>query len=126
VAGRVDLARARAAEERLAERLRQRPELAERAATFLAGDPSIGTMERLMTEPLEEPAHLRLPRDVHRRAEALAQLLAEDPELRAVGRMSKAAVLRLAVVHGLEVLEQRAREKAKTDTPRRPPPDAGA
>jgi hypothetical protein len=117
----IDLARVRAAEARLTAHLRRRPELAERTAQFLAGSPSIETMERLMTEPLEEPAHLRLPREVHRRAEALAQLLAEDPELRALGRMSKTAVLRLAVVHGLEVMEQRARDKAKAKakTPRR-------
>jgi anti-sigma factor RsiW len=117
----IDLARVRAVEARLTAHLQQRPELAERTARFLAGDPAIETMERLMTEPLEEPAHLRLPREVHTRAEALAQLLAEDPELRALGRMSKTAVLRLAVLHGLEVLEQRARDKAKTKTkaPRR-------
>jgi hypothetical protein len=47
-----------------------------------------------------------LPRDVHERAAALVSRLAEDPELRALGRMSKTAVLRLAVLHGLEVLEQ--------------------
>jgi hypothetical protein len=109
----IDLVAVRAAAARLTAHLRQRPELAERTARFLAGDLSIETMERLMSEPLEEPAHLRLPQEVHRRAEALAQILAEDPELRALGRMSKTAVLRLAVVHGLEVLEQRARDKAK-------------
>jgi hypothetical protein len=70
-------------------------------------------METLMSEPFEQPIHLRLPRDVHARAAALVEGLAEDPELRALGRMSKTAVLRLAVVHGLDVLEQRARDKAK-------------
>jgi len=117
----IDLARVRVIETRLTEHLRRQPELAERTARFLAGDPPIKTMERLMTERLEEPTHLRLPREVHLRAEALAQLLAEDPELRAVGRVSKTAVLRLAVLHGLEVLEQRARDKAKAkaQAPRR-------
>ena len=105
---RLDLARVRAAEERLAEHLRRQPDLAARTARFLADNPSVRTMETLMTEPFEQPTHLRLPRDVHARAEALVERLAEDPELRALGRMSKTAVLRLAVLHGLEVLEQRA------------------
>jgi hypothetical protein len=107
----IDLARVRAAEERLAEHLRQRPDLAARTARFLAGNPSVQTMENLMTEPFEQPTHLRLPRDVHERAAALVSRLAEDPELRALGRMSKTAVLRLAVLHGLEVLEQRVQRK---------------
>jgi hypothetical protein len=111
----VDLARVRAAEGRLADRLRQHPDLAARTAQFLAGDPPVPMMETLMSEPFEQPTHLRLPRDVHERAAALVERLAEDPELRALGRMSKTAVLRLAVLHGLEVLEQRARDKAKVN-----------
>jgi hypothetical protein len=113
MAQRLDIARARAAEERLAARLRQHPDLAARTAQFLAGDPPVPMMETLMSEPFEQPTHLRLPRDVHARAEALVPQLAEDPELRALGRMSKAAVLRLAVLHGLEVLEQRAQRRSK-------------
>ena len=121
MAAPIDLTRVRAAEARLAEHLRQRPDLAARTARFLAGNPSVPTMETLMSEPFEQPTHLRLPRDVHERAAALVSQLAEDPELRALGRMSKTAVLRLAVLHGLEVLEQRARDKtkAKAKAPRR-------
>jgi hypothetical protein len=107
MAKRIDLARVRAAEERLAEHLRQRPDLAARTARFLAGNPSVETMEKLMTEPLEKPTQLRLPRDALERAETLIPLLAKHPEFRALGRLSKATVLRLAVLHGLEVLEQR-------------------
>jgi hypothetical protein len=109
MAKRIHLARVRAAEDRLTAHLRQRPDLAARTAQFLAGNPPVQMMETLMTEPFEQPTHLRLPRDVHARAAALVQGLAEDPELRALGRMSKTAVLRLAVLHGLEVLEQRVR-----------------
>jgi hypothetical protein len=121
MATRLDLARIQAAEARLAEHLRQRPDLAVRTAHFLAGNPSVETMETLMVEPFEKPTRLRLSRDVHERAEALVQMLAEDPEVRALGRMSKTAVLRLAVLHGLEVLEQRSRDKvkAKAKAPRR-------
>lgn len=71
-------------------------------------------------EPFEKPTQLRLPRDVLVRAEALVPILAEHPELRALGRLSKTVVLRLAVLHGLEVLEQRARRPAARK--RRPPP----
>jgi hypothetical protein len=76
-------------------------------------------MEIPMTEPLEKPTQLRLPREALERAETLIPLLAQHPEFRALGRLSKATVLRLAVLHGLEVLEQRAREKAKPHAPRR-------
>jgi hypothetical protein len=107
-----DLARVRAAEERLAEHVRRRPDMATRTAHFLAGNPSVETMETMMVEPFEKPTQIRLPRDVHERAAALVSQLAEDPELRALGRMSKTAVLRLAVLHGLEVLEQRVQRHA--------------
>jgi hypothetical protein len=116
MAGRTDLARARAAEERLAEQLRQRPDLAARTARSLSGNPSVETMENLLMEPFEKPTQLRLPRDVLERAAAPVPHLAENPELRALGRLSKTAVLRLAVLHGLEVLEQCYREKAKAKT----------
>jgi hypothetical protein len=122
MATRRDLTRARAAEERLAARLRQQPDLAARTARLLDGNPSVETMETLMVEPFEKPTQLRLPREVLARAEALVPILAENPELRALGRLSKTAVLRLAVLHGLEVLEQRYRGKAKSKSHRRSPP----
>jgi hypothetical protein len=115
----VDLTRVRAAEARLATQLRQHPELATRTAHFLAGNPSVETMENLMTEPLEKPTQLRLPREALERAETLIPLMAQHPEFRALGRLSRATVLRLAVLHGLEVLEQRTRDKAKAKTQRR-------
>ena len=115
----IDLARIRAAEARLAAQLRQHPELATRTAHFLAGDPSVETLERLMTEPLEKPTQLRLPREALERAETLIPLLAQHPEFRALGRLSRATVLRLAVLHGLEMLEQRARDTAKPNATRR-------
>jgi hypothetical protein len=117
MATRIDLARVRAAEERLAEHLRRQPDLAVWTARFLAGNPSVQTMEMLMNEPFEKPTQLRLPRDGLERAEALVPLLAQHPEFRALGRLSKATVLRLAVLHGLEVLEQRVQPTAATTEP---------
>ena len=66
----IDLARVRAAEDAVDRAPAAAARAGERTARFLAGDPSIKTMERLMTERLEKPTHLRLPRDVHERAEA--------------------------------------------------------
>src|SRR5919109_437958 len=109
----IDLTRARAAEERLAARLRRRPDLAARTARFLADNPSAETMETLMVEPFEKPTQLRLPRELLERAEALVPVLAEDPEVRALGRMTKTAVLRLAVLHGLEALGKRYRRSTE-------------
>jgi hypothetical protein len=117
MAGCVDLTRARAAEEQLIERLRQCPELATRTAQFLAGDPSVETLEILMAEPLEKPTQLRLPREALERADTLIPLLAKHPEFRALGRLSKATVLRLAVLHGLEVLEHRVQPTAAKPEP---------
>jgi hypothetical protein len=74
-------------------------------------------MERLMTEPLEKPTQLRLPREALERAETLIPLLAKHPEFRALGRLSKATVLRLAVLHGLEVLEHRVQPTAAKTEP---------
>jgi hypothetical protein len=115
----IDLTRARAAEDRIAARLRQQPELAARTAQFLADNPSVAMMETVMVDPFEKPTQLRLPRDLLRRAEALVPVLAEDPELRALGRMTKTAVLRLALVHGLEALEQRYRRSSGAKGKRR-------
>jgi hypothetical protein len=102
-----DQARACAAEPRLARYLCRSPKLATRTAQFLAGDPSVETLEMRMVEPLEKPTQLRLPREALERAETLIPLLAKHPEFRALGRLSKATVLRLAVLHGLDVLEHR-------------------
>jgi hypothetical protein len=74
-------------------------------------------METLMTNALEKPTQLRLPREALERAETLIPLLAKHPEFRALGRLSKATVLRLAVLHGLEVLEHRVQPPAATPEP---------
>jgi hypothetical protein len=115
----IDLTRVRAAEERIAARLCQQPELAARTAQFLADNPSVARMETLMVDPFEKPTQLRLPRDLLERAEALVPVLADDPEVRALGRLTKTAVLRLAVLHGLEALEKRYRRSAEAKGKRR-------
>lgn len=61
-----------------------------------------------MTPP-EQPTSLRLPVDVLARATRLAERLATDPATVALTGgegPSRAAILRLAIVRGLEVLER--------------------
>lgn len=53
----------------------------------------------------EVQVSIRLPADVPKRAEELARRLAERPEYRAF-RMTRAAVLRIALLQGLEQLEK--------------------
>lgn len=53
----------------------------------------------------------RLPAELILRAEALVSAVRADPERGAFGRVSKAAVLRLAIVKGLAVLEAEYRRE---------------
>mgnify|MGYP001273945540 CR=1 FL=1 len=54
--------------------------------------------------PNETQVALRLPADAVRRAAALAEKMARAPELRA-WRLTRSAVLRLALLRGIESLE---------------------
>jgi hypothetical protein len=56
---------------------------------------------------------LRLPTDLLDRAEALVPRLEADPELATFGRVSRAAVLRLAFLRGLAILEEQYPEGPK-------------
>lgn len=48
---------------------------------------------------------VRLPREVLKRLDAMAALLDADPAVGAMGPVSRSAVLRLALVRGLDALE---------------------
>ena len=56
---------------------------------------------------------LRLPQSLIDRADALIDRLAEDEEALLLGRVSRSIVLRLAVLRGLEHLEQQQVTKRK-------------
>lgn len=60
----------------------------------------------------ESPVVLRLPSELVSRAEFLRPMIEKDPELRAWGRVSRSAVLRLAILKGLEALETQYRHNA--------------
>ncbi|MCZ7649606.1 MAG: ribbon-helix-helix domain-containing protein [Planctomycetota bacterium] len=105
----VDLARARAAEERLAELLTEKPHLAERTAAMLAGDlpcPDLDDEEE--APPMrrsQTPVNVRLPDTMLARLDALAPLVGTAAELAMVDKVTRSDVLRLAVLKGLEQLE---------------------
>jgi hypothetical protein len=70
-------------------------------------------MRRLMADnPMEREMRLRLPQSVADRADALIARLAQHPELAAAGRVTRATVLRLAMMRGLALLEQEYPEPA--------------
>jgi hypothetical protein len=51
------------------------------------------------------PTQLRLTQDLLERADALIEVMAADPEVRALGMPTRTAVLRLAIARGLRDLE---------------------
>ena len=100
--------RVRAAEAAMAERLRQAPEIAERTARFLGAEPAAADLEALMADDSERFDYnlgLKVPRSVLQRAEALRPKVAQDKAYRATGRVSRSAVIRMALLKGLEALE---------------------
>lgn len=54
----------------------------------------------------DEQISIRLEKDVADRAEKLAQIMASRPEYKAF-RMTRAAVLRMAMIEGIAALESR-------------------
>lgn len=104
----VDLARARAAEERLAARVAANPALADRTAAMLAGDlpcPDLDEQEAPPMRRSQTPVNVRLPDTMLARLDALAPLVGTAAELATVVTVTRSDVLRLAVLKGLEQLE---------------------
>jgi hypothetical protein len=56
--------------------------------------------------PVKTPTQLRLTHDLLERADALIEVMAADPEVRALGMPTRTAVLRLAIARGLRDLER--------------------
>jgi hypothetical protein len=56
--------------------------------------------------PAKTPTQLRLTQDLLERADALIEVMAADPEVRALGMPTRTAVLRLAIARGLRDLER--------------------
>jgi hypothetical protein len=76
------------------------------------------------------PTQLRLTQDLLERADALIEVMAADPEVRALGMPTRTAVLRLAIARGLRDLERQyqtpAPAYASTPHPTNTPHDATA
>ena len=95
--------------------LREHPEVRERTAALLAGDPTTGDLDAL--QPQEEsmatqaPLTVRVPQALVDRLDALVPLLADAPELATQANVTRSDVLRLCVLRGLEALEAEHRAK---------------
>ena len=61
------------------------------------------------------PTQQRLTRDLLERADALIEVMAADPGVRALGMPTRTAVLRLAIAHGLKNLERQYQPKTQAD-----------
>jgi hypothetical protein len=61
----------------------------------------------------EEPVSIRLPTALLDRAERLAKKLAADPTHSSVFRVTRAAALRMALLRGVEALEEDLAKKVK-------------
>src|ERR671910_1561593 len=61
------------------------------------------------------PTQLRLTQDLLERADALIEVMAADPEVRALGMPTRTAVLRLAIARGLRDLEHQYQRPASAD-----------
>lgn len=89
--------------------LTEHPEVRQRTAAFLAGDPTEGDLDAL--RPQEEnmatlrAIPVRLPEPLVDRIDALVPLLGDAPELATAANVTRSDALRLCVLRGLEVLE---------------------
>jgi hypothetical protein len=67
-------------------------------------------------KPIKTPTQLRLTQDLLERADALIEVMAADPEVRALGMPTRTAVLRLAIARGLRDLERQYQRPTPADT----------
>jgi hypothetical protein len=66
---------------------------------------------------VKTPMQLRLTHDLLERADALIEVMAADPEVRALGMPTRTAVLRLAIARGLLDLERQYQRPTPADVP---------
>jgi hypothetical protein len=110
----VDLTRIRAAEEDIADILRRPPEIRERTAEYFVRE---GEMDNPETFTIN--LALKVGQSVLDRADALRPKIAQDAAYRATGRLSRSAVLRLALLKGLDLLEEDYRHEPRQPEDRR-------
>ena len=72
--------------------------------------------------PIKTPTQLRLTQDLLERADALIEVMAADPEVRALGMPTRTAVLRLAIARGLRDLEGQYQRPTPTNASAPRPP----
>jgi hypothetical protein len=104
--------RIRATLRSLKEALDRDPELARRTHAALTGRLAAPDLEE-QTMSNEDQVTIRLPKGFLERAERVAKKLAADPAHSTPFRVSRAAVLRMALLRGVEALEADVAAKAK-------------
>jgi hypothetical protein len=72
-------------------------------------------------KPIKTPTQLRLTQDLLERADALIEVMAADPEVRALGMPTRTAVLRLAIARSLRDLERQYQRPTPADASAPPP-----
>lgn len=113
----VDLARARAAEERIAARVAANPALAARTSAMLAGELPCPDLEDPMPRAGQHPFNVRLPATIIARLDALIPAAHTAPELVTTGRITRSDVIRVALVRGLAQLEAELADAAQPGLP---------
>jgi hypothetical protein len=71
---------------------------------------------------IKTPTQLRLTQDLLERADAMIEVMAADPEVRALGMPTRTAVLRLAIARGLRDLEGQYQRPTPADASAPRPP----
>jgi hypothetical protein len=71
---------------------------------------------------IKTPTQLRLTQDLLERADGLIEVMAADPEVRALGMPTRTAVLRLSIARGLRDLEGQYQRPTPADASAPRPP----
>jgi hypothetical protein len=71
---------------------------------------------------IKTPTQLRLTQDLLERADGMIEVMAADPEVRALGMPTRTAVLRLAIARGLRDLESQYQRPTPADASAPRPP----
>jgi hypothetical protein len=100
----VDLAAVRAGLDRLSSILIAHPEAAERTAAYLDGDSvPFHTGDSAMSD-LPDTVPVKIPADLLARADSLLAAVAARPSTIGYGRVSRSAVIRVALARGLDAM----------------------
>ena len=102
----VNVRRVSAILESISEVLARCPDVIERTARYFAGELEEGAM-------VKEQTTIMLDAEMLERAEALVEAVARIPTVAIGGRVTRSTVIRLALLRGMDVLEQELKPTPK-------------